>query len=496
MKKSITLMLIITMIFALTACSILSETPGAQPSLPSDTITQDSTAVNQESSSESGLISTHFNALHAEYVSNGETHIISTAIVAFSVEFEPDMDISISLSDFTDVRVTRGDIEIPVTLSEVIDNSEHQKNWFVVMFSEQLTELGIYRMTYTLFGETYEISGDNAVEIAYLPLSRNESITLFVAQGFEEQEVILRLTIPDYQEFVAGVDESRSGMQIFFGDFSVRIIPNPAYMPNQFTSYMYGNRGGYIRGKIDGDDILMSVYWPQEAIDDWNASSDEIRFEAYGFNDDWIEVSFQRSDIERPLSELMPGVADLRDFVFGGPATISLQAVNNGDGTLTYTYRDTSITNEYYMMPWSWLVTDLGASADVGFWIYIKGKTTDDPNDDDFDNPVNVAMSSVIGISRILGYKFALDSLWDMTVLNILDTIRTTGETHSVEVDENGLCIVWTERELQRSLTIDDIQFFKMHFRYYIVDVVPQRYFADYSFFDGFYFLPVAEVLE
>ncbi len=107
---------------------------------------------------------------------------------------------------------------------------------------------------------------------------------------------------------------------------------------------------------------------------------------------------------------------DISELTFNADA-ISLNAVKNADGTITYTYNDTSIQPSYT------------SGEAVIFGITIYGSTAE-------SNPITSTNLNLIGKSQGDGTY-----LVDMTALSGADDV--TGESPAVALSDNGLTATW-----------------------------------------------------
>lgn len=261
-----------------------------------------------------------------------------------------------------------------------------------------------------------------------------DELSFVIAQGFEEREVVVRLTVPELQ----GILKPGTNHYVivsFTNDYGLWITSDA------ISSVGYSN---YARGFIDGDVIVVSTYITEEVVYDWDLL-DELVVET---SDGRLAISqgkvqiynFQKSDIEVPLHEILPDMYSLHEFRVR-PGAASLKATDNHDGTLTFTFNDTAVKPNY-ILPWEWYFIDqmphIRYSCAIGGTLDARGD--------------NVALNSRFSYERFL--KFMNDSFWDYMTINMEDILMNRdpiGETYHpngfmVTVDENGLTATWTEK--------------------------------------------------
>jgi len=315
---------------------------------------------------------------------------------------------------------------------------------------------------------------DNSSNDNNTPPAKANELALVVAQGFEEREIVFRLTVPDLHELMA-IDVSCQ-MSIHFGegmsvlislheswtDYNDRELFNGSHYGNIFLS---GSNNGKARGFFDGDNIVVSTYVTQEINYDWN-SLDEFVLEMHdgrlsieqGANKTYY---FQKANIEVHLHEILPDMYSLREYQLN-PEAISLKAKDNGDGSLTFTYSDTSIKPNY-IVPWEWLTIE--PKLYMRYTCLIGGKVSYDIRDDE------VAIFSDFSFGRHIGLLD--DNPWDDMSIYMEDSFMKRGHRHHgafdldnyyqigfiAVVDENGLTATWTE-QFYPGYSLNDIAMF------------------------------------
>ncbi|MCL2254822.1 MAG: hypothetical protein FWC09_10300, partial [Lachnospiraceae bacterium] len=255
--------------------------------------------------------------------------------------------------------------------------------------------------------------------------------------------------------------------------------------------------------------IIARVY-AQEGV--WDALNEFHVVISRGVNEGFY---FNKSDVEVPLSQILPGVADLRTFGVDRSA-VSLNAIDNGDGTLTFTLKDTS-AKSMYMYPWSWI-----DYSDAHYEIYsgmeckwhVAGHLSYDPRSD-------VAIYSDFGFGRSVGYNtgdstrpgnwkqmmvdMALEIMGEAAIeppidpnsprAPILDTgpnYNDVSDSLSVTVDENGLTATFTQSFLS-GYTLDDVAAFRVVLLYRVSGSAFGHKFIDVEESFGF---EVSDVIE
>ena len=310
----------------------------------------------------------------------------------------------------------------------------------------------------------------------YTPPINDDEVSLVVAKGFEEREIIFRLTVPELHKLME-IDIS-SDIQIMFGNglqVSVFLIEEETNYNDRedFNSSHYGNifrdtsgEDRYVRGYFDGNQIIISAYIPDNKSYDWNtldnfdvyiqslkSSIGEVTHETY---------SFHKSDIGVHIHEILPDMYSLREYgVHYDAETISLKAKNNGDNTLTFTFKDTSVKQNYYY-PWEYWQLELASL--MRYFCTVDGKLSYDPRDEE------VAITSNFQFVRDIGSgisKWVYENPWNTNIVNMeqaffgIDSFSSSIYPDGIKltIDENGLTAVWTTNFLP-GYSLDDIVVF------------------------------------
>ncbi|MDR2547301.1 MAG: hypothetical protein LBC96_07310 [Lachnospiraceae bacterium] len=282
---------------------------------------------------------------------------------------------------------------------------------------------------------------------------------LVMAKGFEEREIIFRITMPWLQDLMThnipvtdGISPAGSFIHIDLGEGYYIRVKLDTFVSNPISSnYDYGHNREYF-----GDtEVIFSQYISAEHAHDWNSIS-QLDISIHGHNGEYYSYSFMKTDIEVPVSEILPGMASFKDFKVD-PSAISLSAKDNGNGTMTFTYRDTSI-KQNYIYPWEWSNNDETSVASLIFRCGVYGvheRTSLDGRGDG-----TVAIGSWIETERRIGnydwsHKWAWhvvnmeDNLMLRPFLNAYDYINKPSGNHPdgflAQVDENGLTATWTK---------------------------------------------------
>ena len=251
------------------------------------------------------------------------------------------------------------------------------------------------------------------------------------------QEIAMRITIPELPDRLAALElepGTFSDIEIHFGNGFFK----------RFTIYgaagRYTHNNGYDPIKIDGDSVLLIFFMPEQY------SADDIGdVEVVGFTISGLEqnrqtyITFSNNDIMAPYNELVP-YTKISEFGFD-PTAITLSATNNGDGTMSFVYKDTSI-KPIYIMPWEWIesLSEIGHSCALfsAYWT-ITGV-------DIYGEPL---VGGLIPLQSDLGYGDFNYETWDLLTLelDLEKDMRIKGDPVDmrITVDETGLTAVWTE---------------------------------------------------
>ncbi|MDR2569959.1 MAG: hypothetical protein LBD23_06640 [Oscillospiraceae bacterium] len=282
---------------------------------------------------------------------------------------------------------------------------------------------------------------------------------IVMAKGFEEREIIFRITMPRLQDLMThnipgpdGTSPAGSFINIDLGEGYYILVRLDTFVSNPISSnYDYG----HIREYFSDTEIIFSLYISAEHSHDWSSIS-QIDLSIHGHNGEYYSYSFMKSDIEVSVAEILPGMASFKDFKVD-PSAISLSAKDNGNGTMTFTYRDTSI-KQNYIYPWEWANNDETSVASLIFRFGVYGVHAGTSLDGRGDG--TVAIGSWIDADRRIGnydwsYKWDWhvvnmeDNLMLRPFLNAYDYINKPSGNHPdgflAQVDENGLTATWTK---------------------------------------------------
>ncbi|MCL2018791.1 MAG: hypothetical protein FWG70_03435 [Oscillospiraceae bacterium] len=265
------------------------------------------------------------------------------------------------------------------------------------------------------------------------------------------QEIAMRITIPELPERLAAL-ELNPGT---FSDIGIH-FGNGFYKPLSIygAAVRYTHNNGYDPIKIDGDSVLLIFFMPEQY------SADDIGdVEVRGFTISGLEqdrqtyIKFSNNDVIVPFDELVPHTK-LSEFVFD-PTAITLSATNNGDGTMSFVYKDTSI-KPTYIMPWEWIERD-PATIFFAYWT-ITGIYN-------FSGDACIGGLFAIGTDRggsvstglRIGYGDLGYDVWDYMTLDLeKDIVIRNPEDMQISIDETGLTAVWTE-QFKPGFGFDDI---------------------------------------
>ncbi|MCL2003614.1 MAG: hypothetical protein FWG72_06390 [Oscillospiraceae bacterium] len=263
------------------------------------------------------------------------------------------------------------------------------------------------------------------------------------------QEIAMRITIPELPDRLAALElepGTFSDIEIHFGNGFFK----------RFTIYgaagRYTHNNGYDPIKIDGDSVLLIFFMPEQY------SADDIGdVEVVGFTISGLEqnrqtyIKFSNNDVMVPFNELVP-YTKLSEFGFD-PTAITLSATNNGDGTMSFVYKDTSI-KPTYIMPWEWIERDPGTIF-FAYWTItgIYNFSGDACIGGLF--AIGTDRGGSVSTGRRIGYGDG--NTWDYMTLDLeKDIVIRNPEDMQISVDETGLTAVWTE-QFKPGFGFDDI---------------------------------------
>ena len=194
-----------------------------------------------------------------------------------------------------------------------------------------------------------------------------EQIALAIAHD-GGREYALRLTLPNLQENIAS--GYYSDVDIWFNEGSISINLQEDEHNRVFISTQYSVV------HFEDNDILLSFVMPPDKPMAWGAN-DTFTIELAGGRERTVfgKYEFHAVDITKPIEQLLP-IAKLSELVID-PPSINLKAKNNGDGTMSFIYTDTSIKPDY-IIPWDWIEKD-GDFLLFADW-QITGHYARDPN--------------------------------------------------------------------------------------------------------------------
>jgi len=313
------------------------------------------------------------------------------------------------------------------------------------------------------------------------PGKRDELFTLTAAVR-REREIALRLNVPNLESYRSL--EVASGIIIKFGDnLWVSIKPFEEYFPNTFNmgqnDGLLQGYGHYIRGKIQGDDIIVNLYIHEEAKPfDWNSITDFTLVFPQSYN--LGSHTLSATEVIKQWEQVINMPTDLDKLSFD-ISSITVSATDNGDGMVTFTYNDSSI-NPAYIVPLNWYEGDRSnlKRLFIEYVLWISGETS---------NMERATRVPCVWFSRVVnGFQSSLN---DMTIIIEDEIWEKYYEPHTsdrippkdleLKVDENGLTMTWVEN-LNSGYNFNDID-------YYVVTIFLKLKFEDddkYSYSETF----------
>jgi hypothetical protein len=141
---------------------------------------------------------------------------------------------------------------------------------------------------------------------------------------------------------------------------------------------------------------------------------------------------------------------------------MNLRATNNGDGTMSFVFTDTSIKPEY-IYPWDWVQKDGIAYVDAYWAITGHYQRHADAVAIGSEFGFHTGFSPVYGI--IIGYHnqgvpWHDFNRWEQMTVNIEEEIRHSYPSDiEIIVDENGMTATWTQN-FESGFSFDDIVVF------------------------------------
>ncbi len=299
--------------------------------------------------------------------------------------------------------------------------------------------------------------------------NNSQDIKLSVAQ-IAERDFIFVLKSSQLEQ-LAGLDRGvYTSYYINFGENNhISMSPNET-SGNQFRIKLDGIIGGeegydcLMIGKIAGDTAKMMFRVPEEAGFDWNKiDSFDV---SYPINTEGLtnsttvkkadaEVDASTLEVPAPLSELS-----------AKNANISISTKDNGDGTITVTYNDSTVKPNY-IYPWDWVQRD--SFANSNYRIYIEAKLPEGV----------VFYASLYGDGgKKLRYGDMNYDLWDGMIFNIAELYKNKDTADNLDdayilpeitstFDENGMTLVWSAKAYD-GRSANDITEFKVELQYYV----------------------------
>ncbi len=282
--------------------------------------------------------------------------------------------------------------------------------------------------------------------------------------------VIVAVRVPNLLDY-AETNEDYS-IRITFGDGHVFWLQP---FEETYDSRIYASGSDFdVMGDVDHEKGIIwgLVHMPDTVAFEWE-TIDTFEMEAPKRQRGVEDYTFARADIEAPVEEV-PNLHELTEFRIDRSA-ISLKAKDNGDGTLTFTYRDSSM-KPYYSYPWSWF--EQVESVYMNFGCLVGGKLDYDPDS------TEVAIGSSFAFNRRVG-EFDYDyNLWHQMTIDMREALMLEDpmeiywmergasgfykpDGFSVIVDESGLSATWTQA-FEPGYTFDDIAAFQVILSYQI----------------------------
>jgi len=269
------------------------------------------------------------------------------------------------------------------------------------------------------------------------------------------REYALRLTLPNLQENIAS--GYYSDVDIWFNEGSISINLQEDEHNRIFISTQYSVV------HFEDNDILLSFIMPPDKPMAWGAN-DTFTIELAGGRERAVfgKYEFHAVDVTKPIEQLLP-IAKLSELVID-PSSINLRAKNNGDGTMSFIYTDTSIKPDY-IIPWDWIEKD-GDFLLFADW-QITGHYARDPNAVAIGAKFTFATlydDDTVGFGLIrsyysppLGVAWEDFNRWESITIHMEEAVSLGYNTvMAIIVDENGLTAKWTQG-FEQGFSFDDI---------------------------------------
>ena len=313
-------------------------------------------------------------------------------------------------------------------------------------------------------------------------------VTLNVAS--QEREYFFRMTLPNLKENIASGDYDSVHIELGDSGYNVFIYLQHELEQQKFTFAPSpgGNIFNFIH--IESDDIIVSFMLPENISMDLDSINNIVV---------WLSgrnYQFTTADVTVPIEQILP-ITKLNELR-NNYETTSLSAKDNGNGTMTFIYRDTSIKPNY-ILPWDW-VEMAGSGQHIRVYCnwWIGGRTASGDN----------AISTQIVFERYLEYSPTSiegsnePSLFEKMTLNTQEEIISAYNNPLnpnddrlpsnlfVEVNESGLTMTWTQN-YRDGFNFDNIARFE-------IKVWFTLHAGGHNFYDNDYTvrLPISDVIN
>jgi len=516
--KIVSFIFILTISFNMVACGgknttvgeLLTETP---PPLNNQTTDPDTTNLSPEGKG----VQIIFGVAPFEGNSN-KFDFISALRIKFLDNWNGDT--SLTATDITQATMYINGTPNPITITKVyIDDVEEElpgdfeRFGYVVLFDEIFIE---YPTTYSISMivkgveitsdeiQSLVVNADRTFEIlppqiapsttsfANTPTDQNtpktHDVTLAVAN--QGREYIFHIIVPNLKENIASGNYDTVHIELGDSGYNAFIYLQRELEQQKFTFAPSPSGIIYNFINIEDNDIIVSFMLPENIPINWTSINNIVV---------WLSgrnYQFLTADVTVPIEQILP-ITKLNELR-NNYETTSLNAKDNGNGTMTFIYRDTSIKPNY-IVPWDW-VEIAGSGQNIRLYCnwWIGGLTAAGDN----------AISSQITLERYLKYSPTSiegsnePSLFKKMTLNIQEEIISAYNNPLnpnddrlpsnliVEVNESGLTMTWTQN-YRNGFNFDNIAGFE-------IKVWFTLHAGGHSFYDYDYTvrLPISDVIN